>query len=94
MGSGDPLLSEVHRGHSQFFLPHIDLTAAYGWLGRDADAKTALADLLKLSPGFTVENFNSLAALYSNNPVFNQQIARIAEGLRKAGVPEREKKTN
>jgi tetratricopeptide (TPR) repeat protein len=69
--------------------PNIDLTAAYGWLGRASEAKAALADLLKQSPGFTVEKANSLFALYSDNPVYNQQNARMAEGLRKAGLPER-----
>jgi len=72
----------------QFLLPHIDLTAAYAWLGREAEAKGALADLLKLSPGFTVQKLTSLASLYSDNPVFTQKIARIAEGLRKAGLTE------
>jgi tetratricopeptide (TPR) repeat protein len=48
---------------------HFDLAMAYGWLGREAEAKAELAE-------------------GSDNPVFLQQFARRAEGLRKAGLPE------
>jgi class 3 adenylate cyclase/TolB-like protein/Tfp pilus assembly protein PilF len=81
-------------GAPQFLYPHIDLTAAYGWLGRENEAKAALADLLKLQPNFTVQGFLSLVPLFSDNPVFTQQLDRLAEGLRKAGLPEGDKKTN
>jgi len=72
----------------QFLLAHIDLTAAYGWLGRESEAKAALSELLKVNPRFSVHAFISLGALYSDNVIFTQQIARIAEGLRKAGLTE------
>jgi hypothetical protein len=32
--------------------------------------------------------------LFSNNPVFTQQLERLAEGLRKARMPEGDKKAN
>jgi TolB-like protein/class 3 adenylate cyclase len=67
---------------------HIDLAAAYGWLGREAEAKAELAEVLKLVPGMTVKRAISYASNFSGNPVFLQQIARQAEGLRKAGLPE------
>jgi hypothetical protein len=34
------------------------------------------------------------ASNLSDNPVFLQQMARVAEGLRKAGLPEGDEKTN
>jgi adenylate cyclase len=33
----------------------LDLAFVNAWLGRDAEAKVALANLLKLKPGFTVK---------------------------------------
>jgi class 3 adenylate cyclase/TolB-like protein/Tfp pilus assembly protein PilF len=83
-----PHCQQSLAANPQFFLAHIDLVAAYGWLGREAEAKAALADLLKMNPRFTAKSFITLATFFSNNPVFTQQIARMAEGLRKAGLPE------
>lgn len=65
-----------------------DLAFANAWLGRDAEAKAALANMLKLNPGFTVKAEIELGKRFSDNPIYNQQIARMAEGLRKAGLPE------
>jgi adenylate cyclase len=67
---------------------HFDLAAAYGWLGREAEAKAELAEALKLVPGFTVKRAISYVSNLSDNPVFLQRMAREAEGLRKAGLPE------
>jgi class 3 adenylate cyclase/TolB-like protein/tetratricopeptide (TPR) repeat protein len=65
-----------------------DLAWANAWLGRDAEAKAALAKLLKLNPEFTCKAEIALGARFSDNPVYNQQIAHMTEGLRKAGLPE------
>ena len=61
---------------------------ANAWLGRDAEAKSAKVDLLKLMPGLTAKSYAAIAATFSENPVFAEQIAVMAEGLRKAGLPE------
>jgi adenylate cyclase len=74
------------------WLPYMHLAAANGWLGRDAEAKTAVADLLKLRPGFTVQQFANMK--WSDNPQYQREYARIVEGLRKAGVPEGDKKAD
>ena len=63
-------------------------------LDHDAEAKAAIAGLLKVYPGFTVQTFADVAARVTYNPTFADQIQRILEGLRKAGLPEGEKKTN
>jgi adenylate cyclase len=71
-----------------YWIYQADIVFADAWLGRDAEAKAALADLLKLKPDLTVKGYREAGAMYSDNPVFTQQIARMAEGLRMAGMPE------
>ncbi len=41
-----------------------------------------------------MQSYADIAARVTYNPTFAQQIQRIIEGLRKAGLPEGEKKTN
>jgi hypothetical protein len=74
------------------WIPYVDLAAANGWLGRDAEAKAAIAGLYKLMPGFTVQDWANIN--WSDNPQWQREYMRIVEGLRKAGLPEGEKKTN
>ena len=76
------------------WFPYVDLAAASAWLDHDAEARAAIAGLLKVYPGFTVQTFADVAARVTYNPTFADQIQRILEGLRKAGLPEGEKKTN
>jgi hypothetical protein len=64
------------------------------WLGRDADAKVAAANFLKLMPGYTVQSLIEVGKKVSDNPVYNQQIGRMAEALRRAGLPRGDKNTN
>jgi hypothetical protein len=68
------------------------LAAANAWAGHLKEAQDAAAQLQKLYPDFTVQIYLSFRR--SDDPTFNAQSQRIAEGLRKAGVPEGEKKTN
>jgi adenylate cyclase len=62
--------------------------------GHDNKAKEAAPHLQRLRPGFTVQSYADLASRTSDNPIFNAQSARIVEGLRKASLPEGEKKTD
>ena len=75
-----------------FWYPLVDLAAANAWLGRDKEAKEAAAQLQKVYPGFTVQTVAGMH--WSDDPTFNAQFQRMVEGLRKAGVPEGEKKTD
>ena len=68
------------------------LAAANAWAGHDKEAKEAVAQLLKVLPGFTVQKY--AGRYWTDDPTFIAQHARIIEGLRKAGLPEGEKKTN
>jgi class 3 adenylate cyclase/TolB-like protein/Flp pilus assembly protein TadD len=72
---------------SSFWLPYIDLAAAYGWLGRNLEAKSAINGLLALKPGYSVQRWASEG--FSDNPIFLREYQGIIEGLRKAGLPER-----
>ena len=71
--------------------PYVDLAAANAWAGHDKEAKETVAQLRKLYPDFTVQSWAGIP--WSDDPTFNEQYARIVDGLRKAGLPEGEKKT-
>ena len=73
-------------GAPQNWYAFVDLAAANAWAGHDKEAKEAVAQLQKVYPGFTVQTW--LGMHFSDDPTFNAQYARIAEGLRKAGLPE------
>jgi len=49
---------------------HFSLASAYGWLGREAEAKAEAAEVLKL------KGVIAYASNYSDNPVYLQQAAR------------------
>ena len=64
------------------------LAAGYSWAGRDAEARATVAELLKLKPGYTVEQWLKYAKHYSDNQTYQRELQPIAEGLKKAGLPE------
>ena len=74
------------------FYPLVDLAAANAWAGHDKEAKEAATQLQKVYPGFTVQTWAGIH--WTDDPTFNAQYARIVEGLRKAGLPEGEAKSN
>ncbi len=78
-------------GIPQVWFPYVNLAAANAWAGHDKDAKEAAAQLQKVYPGFNVQTLPGMHL--SDDPTYNAEIQRIAEGLRKAGVPEGEQKT-
>ena len=70
--------------------PLIGLAAAYAWAGRDTEAKETAAKLLKFDPVYYPYRI-SWVQMYSDahdDPTFKAEMARIIEGLRKAGVPD------
>jgi adenylate cyclase len=73
---------------------YVNLAAADAWAGHDKEAKDAAAQLQKVYPGFTVQTYAELASRNSNDPTYKAAVARTVEGLRKAGLPEGEQKTN
>jgi tetratricopeptide (TPR) repeat protein len=87
-----PWCEKSIAANPQIFQPYLLLAAANAWAGHDKEAKDAAAQLQKVHPGFTMQTWAELRM--SDDPTYNAQRARIAEGLRKAGVPEGEQKTN
>ena len=60
--------------------------AALALLGRLDEARAETKSALMLAPNYSLARFRKTAE--GDNPVFLRQRGRIAEGLRKAGVPE------
>ena len=71
-----------------FYFAYVDLASAYAWRGQNAEAAAAVAELLKLRPGFTVQTLVQEGSGTSDNPAFRKEFQRIVEGARKAGLPE------
>jgi TolB-like protein/Flp pilus assembly protein TadD len=67
-------------------LTHFFLAAALANLEKLEEARVETKAALALDPAFTIQRF--LGAPESDNPVFLTQRERIAESMRKAGVPE------
>jgi adenylate cyclase len=60
--------------------PYIHMTISYIRLGREEEARTAAADLLRVNPKFSLDR-------YAKNLPFPRPMAdRIGEDLRKAGL--------
>jgi len=72
-----------------FYFAYVDLASAYAWRGQNAEAAAAVAELLKLRPGFTVQTLVQEGSGTSDNAAFRREFQRIVEGARKAGLPER-----
>jgi hypothetical protein len=57
-------------------------------LGRDAEARAALAVLQQLQPDSTITRNKEDRGYRVANPEFHRLIERYLDGLRKAGLPE------
>jgi TolB-like protein/class 3 adenylate cyclase len=73
-------------------LPHLWLAAALARLGRLEEAREAARAGLELNPSFTVARLRSSA--HSDNTIYLAGRERVYEGMRKAGLPEGDKKTS
>jgi adenylate cyclase len=87
-----PWCEKSIAGNPQVFQPYVALAAANAWAGHDKEAKDAAAQLQKVHPGFTMQTWAGLRM--SDDLTYIAQRARIAEGLRKAGLPEGTAKMN
>ena len=68
-----------------FFWTHLMLAAAYGQLGMASEAAGAVATLQELWPGYTIQMMVGLHRVWNYE---EDVIDRMADGLRKAGLPE------
>jgi adenylate cyclase len=63
------------------FLAHLGLAVTYSMMGREQEARAEAAEILRLNPKFSVDNYVRIL------PYKDQaRIDRIAEALRKAGL--------
>jgi TolB-like protein len=71
------------------FPPAFVLQAgALALLGREAEARAALAVLQQLQPGLTISRYKEDLGCRSTNPECHRLMERYYDGLRKAGLPE------
>jgi DNA-binding winged helix-turn-helix (wHTH) protein len=73
-------LEAPNAGH-----PVAYLASAYALVGREQQARDVLAHYLKLWPKTSLDNFGPMVG----TAAFNSKMARVIEGLRLAGLPER-----
>ena len=71
-----------------FWIAYADLAAANALTGHEREAHAAVAELRRLRPNYTVALWLQDGSAWSDNVVFVAEFQRIAEGLRKAGLPE------
>jgi class 3 adenylate cyclase/TolB-like protein/tetratricopeptide (TPR) repeat protein len=71
-----------------FWIAYADLAAANALTGHEREAHAAVAELRRLRPNYTVALWLQDGSAWSDNVVFFAEFQRIAEGLRKAGLPE------
>jgi tetratricopeptide (TPR) repeat protein len=71
------------QANPRFSVPCYLRTAALAHLGRETEAIASARHLLELLPTFTI------ASLVESKLTSDERIAGVAEGLRKANVPER-----
>jgi tetratricopeptide (TPR) repeat protein len=78
-------------------IPHATLAAALALTGHEAEAREALQDYLALPSSAqlrTIEALKAYQARFSGDARVLESFERQHEGLRKAGMPEGEAKTN
>jgi adenylate cyclase len=83
----DWCLKSIATGKT-FWGAWMDLASAYAWRDQKAEAAAAVAELLKVRPGFTVQKLAEEGSGVSDHPAFRKEFQRIVEGVRRAGLPE------
>jgi tetratricopeptide (TPR) repeat protein len=74
---------ESLKRETGYLSAYVNLASALGELGWEDEARAAACDVLRQEPEFSIKAYTG--GLSYRNPA---DIARIAEGLRKAGLPE------
>jgi adenylate cyclase len=65
---------------------HRTLAAAYGMLGKQTEARAEAAELIRIVPEWSIEGWKQRQSYVYKNQA---DVDHIAEGLRRAGLPER-----
>ena len=81
----DALAAALRLNMPGFYWPYVLRTAAYGQLGMVDEAAASLARLHELYPGYSIQTQIDEQRLWNFE---DDMIARMSDGLRKAGLPE------
>ncbi|MBW1863081.1 MAG: tetratricopeptide repeat protein, partial [Deltaproteobacteria bacterium] len=80
------LLDRSRKGEFRIFTPHLFLADIYAELGREEEARTHAAEVLRISPKFSLEVVRRMGSTYQyKDPA---HLERRLNALRKAGIPE------
>ena len=86
---GVELLTKACAANPRVYYFHLDLAAALALQGHLDQAKSALAESLKLKPEINSMQRQLARWAYTNNPVYRALAEKTVDvGLRKAGMPE------
>jgi tetratricopeptide (TPR) repeat protein len=80
------------EANRNFPLPNIELAAALAQLGRLDEARSARAAALALDPNFAISRVRTAWSARSGDPTYLAQLEPILDGLRKAGVPDNDRR--
>ena len=85
-GSYEKALTEAKKMNLPGLLvTHLNLAAAYGQLGREKEARAAIAKVLEMDPDYPEKTHSEFDKW--NNP--DDYIKKMMDGLRKAGLPDK-----
>jgi Tfp pilus assembly protein PilF len=73
-GEGIKWCEKAIRQEPDSLFAHIMMTVVYSWSGRNDDARSEAAEVLRINPNFSLERFSKRAA------------PELTEALRKAGL--------
>ena len=79
------LLGRSRKGEFPSLTPHLYLADVYAELGREEEARTHAAEVLRISPNFSLEVVSKINTYGYKDPA---HLERRLNALRKAGIPE------
>jgi adenylate cyclase len=86
MGRYAEAIDALRRGLQDNPNVHVELAYAYSELGRQQDARAEAAEVLRVSPKFSVEEFKQMLPGYFEGPSASPRAQRLLADLRKAGL--------
>jgi adenylate cyclase len=79
------LLDRSRKGEFPILVAHLFLADVYAEFGKEEEARTHVAEVLKIKPGFSLEVVSKISTYEYKDPA---HLERRLNALRKAGIPE------
>ena len=76
------------EANRNFPLPQFLLASALAQLAQQSAADAATKAGLALDPAFTIRRARNMLTALGDNPIYQRQVERVFDGLRRASVPE------